>query len=93
MPISLSTPGPEPTVEPSSNEEEVPELDSFCSKMNDRIHKQIKVITAADAASPYDISQFDINATISNIDPVLWRTIVRLTATITENRSTYHQIQ
>lgn len=78
--IEPSPPGP------SSEEDEILQLDSFCSKANDKIHKQIKAITAADAISPYDISKFDVEATISNIDPMLWRMIVYLTRTITETR-------
>ena len=75
----------EPTV-PQSADKEMSEMDTLCSKMNKKVHEQIKVITAADAASPYDISKFDADATISNIDPMLWRMIVFLTRTVTERR-------
>ena len=75
----------EPTaVAPSS--EPMSELDNFCSKMNNRIHNQIKTITSNDAVSPYDISKFDVNDTIRDIDPILWKMIVSLTRTATESR-------
>ena len=65
---------------------EMSELDNFCSKMNNKIHNQIKTITSNDAVSPYDISQFDVDDTISNTDPMLWRMIVFLTRSTTETR-------
>ena len=74
----------EPTAVTSSNAA-MSELDNFCSKMNKKIHNQIKTITSNDAESPYDISQFDVDDTISNTDPMLWRMIVFLTRTITES--------
>ena len=54
--------------------------------MNGKIHKQIKLITDADANCPYDISQFDVEATIASIDPLLWRMIVFLTRSVSETR-------
>ena len=75
----------EPTAVASSNAA-MSELDHFCSKMNKKIHNQIKTITSNDAVSPYDISQFDVDDTISNTDPMLWRMIVFLPRTTTESR-------
>ena len=75
----------EPTAVASSNAA-MSELDNFCSKMNKNIHNQIKTITSNDAVSPYDISQFDVDDSISNTDPMLWRMIVFLTRTTTESR-------
>ena len=75
----------EPTAVASSNAG-MSELDNFCSKMKKKIHNQIKTITSNDAVSPYDISQFDVDDTISNTDPMLWRMIVFLTRTTTESR-------
>ena len=81
----------EPTaVAPSS--EPMSELDNFCSKMNNRIHNQIKTITSNDAVSPYDISKFDVNDTIRDIDPILWKMIVSRTATESRKRVTPHKI-
>ena len=54
--------------------------------MNNRIHNQIKTTTSNDAVSPYDISKFDVNDTIRDIDPILWKMIVSLTRTATESR-------
>ena len=54
--ILVSTQQPQ-CIEPSSprtsfDDDEMLQQDSFCSKANDRVHKQIKVITAVDAVSP-----------------------------------------
>ena len=57
----------EPTV-PQSADKEMSEMDTLCSKMKKRFHEQIKVTPAADAASPFDISKFDADATIFKID-------------------------
>jgi len=59
-------------------------VDIFCAKMNGKIHKQIKLITDADSNCPYDIFQFDVEATIASIDPLLWRMIVFLTRSVSE---------
>ena len=47
-----------------------------------KIHKQSKLITDADANCPYDVFQFDVEATIASIDPLLWRMIVFLTRSV-----------
>ena len=39
----------------SNLDEEILDLDNFCSKMNNRVCKQIKVITATDAKEASDI--------------------------------------
>ena len=60
----------EPTV-PQSVDKELSEMDTLCSKMNKRAHEQIQVITAFDAAFPYDIFKIEPYSTISDFDPML----------------------
>jgi len=62
----------------STFDEEQLQVDIFHAKMNGKIHKQSKLITDADANCPYDVFQFDVEATIASIDPLLWRIIVSL---------------
>lgn len=57
-----------------------------CSKLNKRLQKQIKQLVEQDAGTPYDISKFDVKATIASIDPLLWRMVVNITRTVTETR-------
>ena len=80
----------EPTV--ASSNESMSGLDKFCSKMNNRIHNQIKTITSNDAVSLYDIFEFDVNDTIRDIDPMLWKMIVSRTATESRKHVTPHKI-
>lgn len=61
-------------------------LEDVCTSMNERIRMEIARITASDAASPYDISSFSVDETISTIDPVIWKMIVMLTRTVKERR-------
>ena len=48
--------------------------------------QQPQCIEPSPPGTSNDISTFDVEATISNIDPMLWRMIVHLTRTITETR-------
>jgi len=53
-------------------------VDTFHAKMKGKIHKQSKLITDTDANCPYDVFQFDVEATIASIDPLLRQIIVSL---------------
>jgi len=66
----------------STFDEEQLQVDIFCAKMNGNTHKQSKLITDADANCPYDVFQFDVEATIASIDPLLWWMIVFLTRSV-----------
>ena len=59
---------------------------SFCDTLNDKIHKQIRYITNKDSQSPYDISNFSLESCISDVDPLLWKTMLLLTRTVSERR-------
>ena len=67
----------------STNEEM---LESVFMSMNECIRREISKITEADAISPYDISSFSVEKTISNIDPMIWKMVVLLTRTVTERK-------
>ena len=69
-----------------SVDDELAQFNAVCSKLNKRLRQQIKQILDQDAATPYDISKFDVNYTIANIDPFLWRMVVHITRTVTETR-------
>ena len=47
------------------------QLFSFCNKISDRIHQQINTIRNNDATTLYDISEFNLQLCIENIDPLL----------------------
>ena len=59
----------------------------ICSKVNARLQKQIKQLVDQNTSTPYDISKFDVEATIASLDPLLWRMVVNITRTA---RETYH---
>ena len=47
--------------------------------MNECIYKESQRIVAEDANQPFDISNFNTEAFIANIDPLIWKMIVLLT--------------
>ena len=54
-------------------------LKYVCKEMNERIYKESQRIVAEDANQPFDISNFNTEAFIANIDPLIWKMIVLLT--------------
>ncbi len=76
----------EPKCSVANTDEDSKQWETFYSSLNQRLQKQIKHITDQDASIPYDISKFDLNETIANIDPVLWKSIVHITRTSTKIR-------
>ena len=62
------------------------ELLSFCDTINKKIHEQIRITTNRDAQTPYDISSFNIESCISNIDPLLWKVVVLITRGVKEHQ-------
>lgn len=66
--------------------EEEEELTRVLSRLNERIHNQIETITTEDAKSPFDISTFNLEACIRNVDPVLWKMVAMLTRSLTETQ-------
>ena len=65
-------------------EDDEKHLLTFCENINDRIHKQIRSTTSADAQTPYDISNFKLQSCIDSIDPLLWKMIVLITRSVRE---------
>ncbi len=74
----------EPKCSVANTDEDSKQWETFYSSLNQRLQKQIKHITDQDASIPCDISKFNLNETIANIDPVLWKSIVHITRTSTE---------
>ena len=57
-----------------------------CFNLNEKVQEQVKRLIDQDAAIPYGISKFNLDETISSIDPFLWRSIVHITRTGSERR-------
>ena len=70
---------PEATPSMVNVDEESKQWEKCCSNLNERVQKQVKRLTDQDAAIPYDISKFNLDETISSIDPFLWKSIVHIT--------------
>ena len=87
--ISISTADLEIKDSHSPNDTEDQEdakLTLVLSDLNKRIHDQIKMTTSKDATTPYDISSFNLEDCIRNIDPVLWKMVVLLTRSVRGSR-------
>ena len=82
-----STVEAEPGTSAPSIDNEVAQLDMICSKVNARLQKQIKQLVDQNASTPYDISKFDVEATIASLDPLLWRMVVNITRTARETKN------
>ena len=67
-------------------DEESEQWEKCCSNLNGKVQKQVKRLIDQDAANPYDISKFNLDETISSIDPFLWKSIVHITRTGSEKR-------
>ena len=59
---------------------------TLMSLLNEKVHTQIQTITSQDAQTPYDISSFNLDECIANIDPLLWKMLVILTRSVREGR-------
>ena len=54
--------------------------------LNLKIHAQIRDLLKQDAKAPFDHSKFDLNKTISEIDPEIWEAVSLLTQSVSEKR-------
>ena len=77
---------PEATPSVVNVDEESKQWEKCCSNLNKRDQIQVKRHIYKNAAIPYDISKFNLDQTISSIDPFLWKSIVHITRTDSERR-------
>ncbi len=56
-------------------------------QLNDKVHHQSNVFRANDDTSPFEYADIDINKFISEIDPMLWEAVCKLTRSKAERRN------
>ncbi len=64
------------------------DADEVLDDLNDRVHQQAQLFTAMEDQIPFDYANLDIDAAISQIDPVLWKAMYSITRSKTERKHT-----